>query len=487
MKRVLLKLNNLIKIFISSLALFMFIFTNANAGIVLPDFSSLVEAVGPSVVNIRAIKTAEKKTTSSKNKSPKSNPFFDEEDPFFEFFKRFPGIPNMPNSPNMPNEEIGGTGSGFFISDDGYILTNAHVVQDFNKITVRLVDKREFEAKVIGSDKRSDVALIKIEGKGFPFVKIGDPEKLKVGEWVLAIGSPFGFDNTVTAGIVSAKGRDLPSENLVPFIQTDTAVNPGNSGGPLINTYGEVVAINSQIFSRSGAFAGIAFAIPIDLAMEVQKQLRDKGRVARGKLGITIREVTKELADSFGMKEAIGALVSEVAKGEAGDKSGIKPGDVITEFDGKQVKNSRDLPRIVGATAPGKASQFKVWRGNKEITLNAKLGEWTDDKLVTTNDKNSKGEKAPQNVSEMGLSLRSLNADELKESGVNHGVIIEGIENEDAQGLRQGDVILSIFDKGKQSDIKTPADFDVAYKKASSAFTIMVLRAEQRLFISIKK
>ena len=324
----------------------------------LPDFTELVEKQGPAVVNISTTQTA-------RSSGRGGQPFpFDENDPMNEFFRRFiPRQPGMPGFPVAPRDfESRSLGSGFVVSADGYILTNAHVVDSADEILVRLTDKRELKARVIGTDKRTDVALIKIEATGLPTVRLGDPGALKVGEWVVAIGSPFGFDNSVTAGIVSAKGRSLPQENYVPFIQTDAAVNPGNSGGPLFNLKGEVVGMNSQIYSRSGGFMGISFAIPIDVAMEVQAQLRASGKVSRGRIGIVIQEVNKDLADSFGLSKAQGAAVNAVEKGGPAEKAGIEPGDVILKFDGKAIVNSSDLPRIVGSTRPGSRVMVQVWR-----------------------------------------------------------------------------------------------------------------------------
>ncbi|MFH1602815.1 MAG: Do family serine endopeptidase, partial [Pseudomonadota bacterium] len=309
-----------------------------------PDFTDLVEKQGPAVVNISTSQTVRERANVPQI------PNLDEDDPFYEFFRRF--VPRNPGQ--SPREfENRSLGSGFIISADGYILTNAHVVASADEINVRLIDKREFKAKVIGADKRTDLALIKVEATGLPVVKIGDPNKLKVGEWVLAIGSPFGFDNTVTAGIVSGKGRSLPQENFVPFIQTDAAVNPGNSGGPLFNLRGEVVGINSQIYSRTGGYMGISFAIPIDLALDVQNQLRTAGHVSRGRIGVVIQEVTKELAESFGLAKPQGALVNAVEKGGPADKAGVEVSDIILKFDGRNVGRSSDLPRIVGGTKPG--------------------------------------------------------------------------------------------------------------------------------------
>ena len=318
----------------------------------LPDFTELVEKQGPAVVNIST-------TQAARNPLLPQGPSPQEDDPFYEFFRRFMPQPG----PGAPREfQSQSLGSGFIISQDGYILTNAHVVETADEITVKLTDKREFKAKVIGADRRTDIALIKIDATGLPAVKVGDPGRLRVGEWVLAIGSPFGFENTVTAGIVSAKGRSLPQENYVPFIQTDVAVNPGNSGGPLFNLRGEVVGINSQIYSRTGGFMGLSFAIPIDVANDIAQQLRTTGKVSRGRIGVVIQPVTKELADGFGLPRPQGALVNSVEKGGPAEKAGVEPGDVILRFDGKPVASSEDLPRIVGATKPGSKVTMQLWR-----------------------------------------------------------------------------------------------------------------------------
>ncbi|HEX7454482.1 MAG TPA: Do family serine endopeptidase, partial [Gallionella sp.] len=308
----------------------------------LPDFTELVEKQAVAVVNISTTQQI-------------TQPNFSESDPFFELFKRF--------TPQMPREqESQSLGSGFIISGDGYIMTNAHVVDSADKITVRLTDKREFAARVIGADKRTDVALLKIEADNLPKVVLGDPARLKVGEWVIAIGSPFGFDSSVTAGIVSAKGRSLPQDNFVPFIQTDVAINPGNSGGPLFNMRGEVVGINSQIYTRSGGSMGLSFAIPIDVATQVADQLRTSGAVTRGRIGVTIQEMTRELAESFGLSQPNGALISSVEKAGPADKAGIEASDVILKFDGRVVKSSADLPRIVAAARPGSKVTVELWR-----------------------------------------------------------------------------------------------------------------------------
>jgi serine protease Do len=325
----------------------------------LPDFTELVEKQGPAVVNISATQAGHGTQMSPDMPHPPKD------DSFHEFFnRRLP--PVVPRS-----HEKQSLGSGFIISEDGYILTNAHVVSSADGIMVRLTDKRELNARVIGIDKRTDVALLKIEANGLPKVSQGDPKLLKVGEWVLAIGSPFGFDNSVTAGIVSAKGRSLPQENFVPFIQTDAAINPGNSGGPLFNLKGEVIGINSQIYTRNGGSMGLSFAIPIDVAMDVAKQLRVSGKVTRGRIGVVIQDVTRDLAESFGLSKAEGALVSSVEKDGAADKAGIQVSDIILKFDDKTVALSRDLPRIVAATQPGSKVVVQLWRrgAGKEIHL----------------------------------------------------------------------------------------------------------------------
>ena len=296
----------------------------------LPDFTELYEQQGPAVVSIDVTQTARRQAM----------PEISEDDPFYEFFRRFGQIPRGQGQPRPRDFEQQSTGSGFILAADGYVLTNAHVVDDASEVTVKLSDKREFRAKVIGTDKRTDVALLKIEATGLPKVTIGDPDKLRVGEWVAAIGKPFGLENTITAGIVSAKGRELPNENLVPFIQTDVPINPGNSGGPLFNLKGEVVGINSLIFSRTGGYMGLAFAIPIDVAMNVVKQIQEKGRVTRGRIGVQIQEVNRETADAFGLAKASGALVNSVEKGGPADKAGIEAGDIITKVDGRTVNTS---------------------------------------------------------------------------------------------------------------------------------------------------
>lgn len=394
----------------------------------LPDFTGLVEKQGPAVVNI---------STTQIIRSAQGFPFA-EGDPYYEFFRRF--------APQMPRErESQSLGSGFIISADGYIMTNAHVVDSADKITVRLTDKREFRAKVIGADKRTDVALLKIEATGLPKITVGDPNKLKVGEWVVAIGSPFGFDSSVTAGIVSAKGRSLPQDNFVPFIQTDVAINPGNSGGPLFNMNGEVVGINSQIYTRSGGSMGLSFAIPIDVATQVTEQLRTSGKVTRGRIGVTIQELTRELAESFGLSKPNGALISSVEKNGPADKAGIEASDVILKFDGNPVNSSSDLPRLVAATKPGSKVAVELWRkgGARQITV--EIAEMPEDGKLARAAKNLADEVSKM-ISRLGIAVSELSKEQLQELEISGGLLVEEVKGSAARaaGLQQGDVLLAI-------------------------------------------
>ena len=429
-----------------SLLLFCLI-TSGPVAAQLPDFTDLVEKQGPAVVNIS--------TTQSAARSPLAQQFpnVPEDDPFFEFFRRF-----MPNNPGGPREfQSQSLGSGFVISGDGYIMTNAHVVLTADEITVRLTDKREFKARVIGADRRTDVALIKIEATGLPVVKFGDPARLKVGEWVVAIGSPFGFDNTVTAGIVSAKGRSLPQENFVPFIQTDVAVNPGNSGGPLFNMRGEVVGINSQIYSRTGGFMGLSFAIPIDVANDIAQQLRTTGKITRGRIGVVIQPVTKELADGFGLPKPQGALVNSVEKGGPADKAGIEAGDVILRFDGKPVVASEDLPRLVGGTRPGARATVQIWRNKASRDVQLVVAELNEDTRAQRGGGGRGGQKPPAAAPSVhGMALSDLTDVQKKELKVEGGILVGEVQGAAARaGVRRGDVILAV----NNQDIKSVDQF----------------------------
>lgn len=428
--------------------IFLCVLLPLTANAQLPDFTDLVEKQGPAVVNIS--------TTQASARSPLAQqlPNVPEDDPFFEFFRRF-----MPNQPGGPREfQAQSLGSGFIMSADGYILTNAHVVQSADEITVRLTDKREFKAKVIGSDRRTDVALIKIEASGLPVVKFGDPARLKVGEWVVAIGSPFGFDNTVTAGIVSAKGRSLPQENFVPFIQTDVAVNPGNSGGPLFNMRGEVVGINSQIYSRTGGFMGLSFAIPIDVANDIAQQLRASGKITRGRIGVVIQPVTKELADGFGLSKPQGALVNSVEKAGPAEKAGIEAGDVILRFDGKPITASEDLPRIVGGTRPGSKVTAQIWRNKATRDVQVVVAELVEDARAQRGGGGGRGQKPPAAAPTVyGMSLSDLTEVQRKELKVENGVMVGEVQGAAARaGMRKGDVILAV----NNQDVKTVEQFN---------------------------
>src|SRR3989344_3810273 len=401
----------------------------------LPDFTQLVEQASPAVVNISTTqKLPERKVSDQQMPDLAGLP------PMLrEFFER--GMPQQraPRGGGGGQREAQSLGSGFIISPDGYILTNNHVIADADEILVRLADRSELKAKLVGTDPRSDVALLKIEGKDLSALKLGKSQDLKAGQWVVAIGSPFGFDHTVTQGIVSAVGRSLPNENYVPFIQTDVAINPGNSGGPLFNLNGEVVGINSQIYTRSGGFMGLSFAIPIDVAIDVSNQLKSAGKVTRGWLGIGIQEITKDLADSFGMKNTNGALVSNVEKSSPAEKGGLEAGDVIVKFDGKPIMTSSDLPRAVGATKPGKQVQVEILRKSASRTLNISVGEMPTDKdeVATT----PKGPAKPE-VNRIGLVLKELTPQQKKKLNGKNGLLVVEAQGSAAQaGIRRGDVI----------------------------------------------
>jgi serine protease Do len=448
----------------------------------LPDFADLAEKQGTAVVNISTTQTVR-----GQQRFGQQFPF-DEDDPAYEFFRRFAPKMFPPGHPAVPREfESKSLGSGFIISPDGYILTNAHVVDGADEVLVKLTDKREFKAKVIGTDKRTDVALIRIRATGLPIVRMGDPAKLRVGEWVVAIGSPFGFESTVTAGIVSAKGRSLPQENFVPFIQTDVAINPGNSGGPLFNMSGEVVGINSQIYSRTGGFMGLSFAIPIDVAMEVQSQLRTSGKVSRGRIGVMIQEVTKELADSFGLSKAQGALVAAVEKGGPAEKAGIEPGDVILRFNDKAVAQSSDLPRLVGNTMPGNKATLQIWRGGGSKDVSLTVGEMPTESTTARSGRRGKpAEPAPAN--RLGLVLAEPSAEQRRQLGIRHGLIVEEARESSRNDLRQGDVILALIQKGVQTEIRTVEQFNGLLTKIDkgSSITLLVRRGDMQTFVTIR-
>ncbi|MBI4189254.1 MAG: DegQ family serine endoprotease [Betaproteobacteria bacterium] len=441
----------------------------------LPDFTDLVEKQGPAVVNISTTQTVRNPLGLPQI------PQLQEDDPFYEFFRRF--IP----SPGPREFQSNSLGSGFIISTDGYVLTNAHVVQAADEINVKLTDKREFKARVIGADRRTDVALIKIEASGLPAVKFGDPGRLKVGEWVVAIGSPFGFENSVTAGIVSAKGRSLPQENFVPFIQTDVAVNPGNSGGPLFNLRGEVVGINSQIYSRTGGFMGLSFAIPIDVANDIANQLKTTGKVTRGRIGVVIQPVTRELAESFGLPKPSGALVSSVEKGSPADKAGIEAGDVLLRFDGKNVNSSEDLPRLVGATRPGAKATVQLMRNKATREVSVVVGEMQDEaRTAQIQQRRSPGGKPPaESVSRFGMTLSEPTAQQREQLKIAGGVLVEDAQGAAARaGIRRGDIILAV----NNQDVKSLEQFGQLMGKFEKArvVALLVRRGGNALYIPFR-
>jgi serine protease Do len=403
-----------------------------------------------------------------------------------EFFRRFgipmPGAPDQRRAPRGGDEEPQqrGIGSGFILTSDGYVMTNAHVVDGADEVMVTLTDKRELKARIVGADRRTDVAVVKVEASGLPFVKIGDVNRLKVGEWVMAIGSPFGLDNTVTAGIVSAKQRD--TGELVPFIQTDVAINPGNSGGPLVNLRGEVVGINSQIYSRTGGFMGISFAIPIDEAMRVADQLRTNGRVIRGRIGVTIAPVTKEVAESIGLSKPAGALVQGVESGGPADKAGVEAGDIITKVDGKPVERSGDLPRVIGAIKPGTKATLQVYRRGATRDVVVAVGEFEADRPVRRAQAQPGG-ATPKNA--LGITASDLTDAQKRELKTKGGVRVDAVDGAAARaGLREGDVILSI-DNTEVTDAKQFATLVGKVEKAS-AVAVLVRRGEWVNYLVIR-
>ena len=449
----------------------------------LPDFTRLVEEQGNAVVNISTTQAVRRPAAGAVPPVPGM-----EDEEVLEFFRRF--IPRQPGpgpAPGPgPRPESRSLGSGFLISADGYILTNAHVVEGADEINVRLTDKREFKAKVIGTDRRTDIALIKIEGSGLPAVKFGDANKLRVGEWVVAIGSPFGFENTVTAGIVSAKGRSLPQENFVPFIQTDVAINPGNSGGPLFNMRGEVVGINSQIYSRTGGFMGLSFAIPADVALDIQKQLRERGRVSRGRIGVVIQEVSRDLATSFGLDRPRGALVNSVEKGSPADKAGIEATDIILSYEGRPVDSSSDLPRMVGSTRPGTQASVEVWRKGQTRKLNVTVGELQEDRVAARDTPRPKPlAEAPAN--RLGIVVAELTAEQRSQMRLSHGLVVTEVRPDAKAEVRKGDVLLMLVHRGQHIELKSVEQFNkvLAGLERNAVLTLQVRRGENMAFVTI--
>ena len=455
------------------------------AAATLPDFTDLVDRVGPAVVNIR---------TTERSKAMQSGAPGSEDEEMQEFFRRFfgqpPGGQQRPQpSPRGRRGAPGGddqqqvprgVGSGFIISADGHVLTNAHVVEGADEVFVTLTDKREFKAKVIGSDRRTDVALVKIDGNNLPRLTMGDSSKLRVGEWVIAIGSPFGLENTVTAGIVSANSRD--TGDYLPLIQTDVAVNPGNSGGPLINMRGEVVGINSQIYSRSGGYMGISFAVPIDEAIRVSEQLKTLGRVVRGRIGVQIGEVTKEVAESLGLPRAQGALVARVEPGSPAEKAGVEPGDIITSFNGTTIEKSGDLPRLVGNTKPGSKSTLTVLRKGAKRDLHVVVAEMEAEQTAKKEDKKQKQE---QSVNALGLAVSDLTEGQKRELKLEGGVVVELADGPAGRaGLQPGDVIVRL----NNTDIKDAKQFNTLVGKLDPKKNALLLvrRGESSQFVPLR-
>lgn len=447
----------------------------------LPDFTPLVQENSPAVVNIS---TTLKKAESGQPGQPQFQmPDIPEDSPFYDFFKKFFG--EIPEGGGMnPFEQRSSLGSGFILSQDGYVITNNHVVKDADEIVVSLQDRREFVAEIIGTDERSDVAVLKIKGDNLPTVKLGDSSSLKVGEWVLAIGSPFGFDHSVTAGIVSAIGRSLPNENYVPFIQTDVAINPGNSGGPLFNLDGEVVGVNSQIYSRTGGFMGLSFAVPINVVVNVYEQLKNHGHVSRGWLGVLIQDVTRELAESFGMQHPHGALIAKVLPGGPAEKAGFEVGDVVTKYDGKEISFSADLPPLVGNSKVGDKIPVEIIRKGKTRTLTVDIAELpAEDELQIAS--SGKGSTVKSNA--LGITVKNLTDQQKQELEVeDHGVIVEAVVEGPAQkaGVRTGDVILLI----NNIKIEDAAHFEkiVSELPKDKSIPLLLQRRGGPIFIALK-
>jgi serine protease Do len=435
------------------------------------DFSSIVRSYGPAVVNITVTGMRGESDENASGAARRGAPQMDPDDPFFEFFKRFgPGGPQMPKNPQLQR----GLGSGFIVSADGLILTNAHVVDGAQEVDVKLTDKREYRAKVLGVDKRSDVAVIKIDAKNLPTVRLGNPADMQVGEWVLAIGSPFGFENTATAGIVSAKSRNLPGDTYVPFIQTDVAVNPGNSGGPLFNARGEVIGINSQIYSGSGGYQGLSFAIPIDVASKVKDQLVAHGKVTRGRIGVAVQEVNQALADSFGLKDVRGALVSSVEKGSPAEKAGVEVGDVIVAVNGRPVEGSGDLSGNIADIRPGASAKLDVVRKGARKELTAQVGELTDPKVA-------KADAAAASRGKLGVGVRPLDRDERREAGT-EGLVVEQVGGPAARaGIQPGDIILSL----NGNKVSSVEELRALVDKAGKRVALLVQREDAKIFVPV--
>jgi serine protease Do len=432
----------------------------------VPDFARITEQYGPAVVNI-SVSGKRKMTDEDAGAAFNGDPF--------EFFRHFQQNPHGGAPHDVP---VHGLGSGFIISPDGTILTNAHVVKDASEVTVKLTDRREYRAKVLGVDPKTDIAVLKIDARNLPVVKIGDVKALRPGEWVAAIGSPFGFDNTVTVGVVSAKGRSLPDDSSVPFIQTDVAVNPGNSGGPLFNGRGEVVGINSQIYSRSGGYQGVSFAIPIDIASRVKDQIVATGKVEHARLGVTVQEVNQTLADSFKLDRPEGALVANVEKGSPADKAGLQSGDVIRSVNGQPVVASGDLPAIIGMDKPGDRVQLEVWRRGGKVNLTAQLAS-ADDKVAKAD--TSSGQSAEGG--KLGLALRPIDPQEMRETGIKGGLVVEDVSGPaERAGVQAGDVVLAV----NGTPAKSVDQVRAVVAKADKSVALLIQRGDEKIFVPVR-
>ncbi|MDQ0016649.1 serine protease Do [Variovorax boronicumulans] len=446
----------------------------APAMVTLPDFSTITSRDGPAVVNISVTGTMK----ASDDEAAAEIQGIDPDDPMFQFFRRFQGQMGPRGQQQQRDVPVRAQGSGFIVDPSGIIITNAHVVKDAKEVTVKLTDRREYRAKVLGADAKTDIAVLKIDAKNLPVLALGNTKDLKVGEWVLAIGSPFGFENTVTAGVVSAKGRSLPDDSYVPFIQTDVAVNPGNSGGPLLNTRGEVVGINSQIYSRSGGYQGVSFAIPIDVAVQVKDQIVATGKASHARLGVAVQEVNQAFADSFKLDKPEGALVSNIEKGGPGDKAGLKAGDVIRKVDGQAIVSSGDLPAVIGQQAPGKKVTLEVWRQGERQELQAKLGDASDKPAQVAKADTGAGQ------GKLGLALRPLQPQEKREAGVDTGLLIEDAAGPSAQaGVQAGDVLLAINGTPAQSLEQVR---EVVAKAANKSVALLIQRGEDKIFVPVR-
>jgi serine protease Do len=444
----------------------------------LNGFTDLVKKYGPAVVNISVEGTRKVAANDEDEDDDGQSQQVPQLPPEIQkFFRGFGGngrgMPQMPHGGAIP---MRGQGSGFIVSPDGYILTNAHVVNDADRVTVRLTDRREYRAKVIGKDRQTDVALIKIDAKDLPTVKLGTSRDANVGEWVVAIGSPFGFDNSVTAGIVSAKGRSLPDSSYVPMIQTDVAVNPGNSGGPLFNLSGEVIGINSQIYSRTGAFAGISFAVPIETALNVKDQILKHGKVSHGRIGVVVQEVNAGLAESFGLDRPRGALVASVEPNSPGEKAGLQSGDIILKYDGQPIERSGDLPVIVGGQPAGHSAQVEVWRNHGTKTLSIATSEGNREMKEARADKSAAHGK-------LGLAVRPLSPQERSELKSKNGVLVEEVSGPaERAGVQPGDVVLSI----NGAPVKSPEDLRTQVAKSGKNAALLIQREDRQLFVPVE-